>query len=130
MEPETPLLNVNQLKQNMEVPPVSNEELFKNILSKGVDYELLNNLEIFPIEPSILEGLKKLSPDLRIESLEQLVLRLLVRMKRIELENEHRFLENINIQLKLQKLLKLQPAIEKIYKHFFEDPLNEPANNE
>lgn len=114
------LIDFDNLKKEMKDPPFSAKDQLENILEKGIDYAMLTGLKSTPIPDDLLKDLKQLPDDERIQRLELLVERLLVRVARIEEENETRMLENISISLSLSKYMSdISPMIAKIFTHFF-----------
>lgn len=116
------LLDPVKLREQMADPPKSKMELLKDILDKGVDEELLKELRALPIDETILKEYKLLDDKDRFARLELLVERLMLRVNRLETENEKRTLEQSSYVLQLANFIKyISPLVTKIYKHFFSD---------
>ena len=115
------LLNADQMINEMRPPSKTASEYLEKLVSKGIDEELLDYLRTQKIDTQILNDLKNnYTPLDRIQRLELLVERLLLRVSRLERDNEYRNLEIATVSLELAKFVQtISPMMNEIYTHFF-----------
>jgi hypothetical protein len=120
------LLDPNEIKKQMMDPPKTREEILKDILENGVDKEHLQELKKCPVDEKNLLEYATLEEKDRLARLDLVVERLMLRVNRLELENEKRYLELIGFSLKFTEFVnKWIPIIAKLYNHFFAEPEKE-----
>ena len=116
------LLDVDAIRETMKDAPLSAQDHLENMLKKGVDETFLSELKALPIPDDILNVLKESTDAERMWRLELLVERLLIRVARLERENEERSLEIITLSLELSKFIgRISPMITNIFTHFFSE---------
>lgn len=120
------LLDPDELKKQMMDPPKSKQEILQDILNKGIDVDLLQELRKYPIDEKNLKEYSSLNVEDRFSRLDLVVERLMLRINRLEFENEKRYLELISFSLKFSEFFtKWTPIITKLHNHFFAQPKEE-----